>query len=227
MPDGTGPISSCRPAQGPFPFFEEPRSHPGAKITSMIGRRCSTVLLRIFLTCLICGVGYGLMQLPGMVLAYKQGSGNVAKAKRPAKKTVVVAEEPISPSGSIRLDESDKPADMESPTSSNCTEPEGGMEEAPVIKALKTVIDPELGVNIVDLGLIRNIDDLGNGNLTLTMVPTTPLCPYLKYLVAEIKKSVPDQTAYRAVSVKIDLQQRWTPDFLSEQGRQLFFGDRP
>lgn len=190
----------------------------------MIERRCITVLLRVFLTCIICGIGYGLMQLPAMVMAYKQGAGDAVIAKRFAKKKTVDAVVPFSPSEDLRWGKYDKPEDMESPVSNNCRKPERNGQDDPVVKALKTVIDPELGINIVDLGLIRNIEDPGNGNLILTMIPTSPLCPYLKHLVAQIKRNVPKHAPYRAVTVKIDIQQRWTPEYLSEQGRKHFFG---
>lgn len=191
---------------------------------TIIGRLCSTVLLRIFLTCLFCGIGYGLMQLPSMVVAYRQGSAGSVKNTCSTIKADPPAQGHSQEVGVSSKEEFEGPADSESASRPATAAAKTDIRSDPLTEALKAVIDPELGVSIVDLGLIRNIEDHGSGNVTLTMIPTSPLCPYLKYLVAEIKKIVPEQTSYKTVSVKIDLQQRWTPDYLSEQGRRHFFG---
>lgn len=189
----------------------------------MIGRRCRTLLLRIFLTGLFCAIGYGLMRLPSLVVAYRKGSAGPVNIRLAKELDPVVQKDPEVASA-LQKQESEKPVADESPAVPAIVNVKNDIETDPLIEALKSVVDPELGINIVDLGLIRKIEDHESGDLTLTMVPTSPLCPYLKHLVTEIKTNVLSQTHYRAVHVKIDLQQRWTPDNLSEQGRRYFFG---
>ena len=50
------------------------------------------------------------------------------------------------------------------------------MTEAEILEALRDVVDPELGVNIVDLGLVRGIQ-LDDGDVGITMTMTSPACP--------------------------------------------------
>ena len=86
--------------------------------------------------------------------------------------------------------------------------------------ALKTVIDPELGYNIVDLGLVYRIEVEGaRARIVMTMTsPACPLADYLKDLVTSaIRQHVPD-----VVDVDIDLEWEppWDPDMMSDEARQ-------
>lgn len=191
----------------------------------MIGRSFRSLLLRIFLTCLFCLIGYGLMQLPSLVAAHRNVSARPVNIRSTAKLDPVSRKDPEG-AGASRNQEPEKPETDALPAAPAIVNMKNDIETDPLIEALKTVVDPELGINIVDLGLIRKVEDRENGDLTLTLVPTSPLCPYLKHLVTEIKKNVLNQTHYKTVQVKIDLQQRWTPDNLSEQGRRYFFGTK-
>lgn len=96
--------------------------------------------------------------------------------------------------------------------------------EADVRAALKQVIDPELGVNIVDLGLVYGIAIAGAA-VTVTMTMTTPACPlgeYLKDLVgAGVRREVP---AVEAVDVSLVWQPPWSPDLISDEAREQLYG---
>jgi metal-sulfur cluster biosynthetic enzyme len=98
------------------------------------------------------------------------------------------------------------------------------MTETDVREALRAVIDPELGVNIVDLGLVYGIDlDADAVNVRMTM--TSPACPlgdYLKELVdASVRGRVP---GVRAVSVELVWSPEWTPDMMSDEARRQLMG---
>lgn len=164
------------------------------------------------------------MQLPSLVITYKKNFTQPINHTHQTKKVDPVFQEQPKDPIPKHQEEAEKPVPDKIPGLLAIVEAKNDIQDDPLTEALKTVVDPELGINIVDLGLIRNIEEHENGDLTLTMIPTSPLCPYLKHLVKEIKKNVSSQTLYREVQVKIDLQQRWTPDYLSEQGRQHFFG---
>ncbi len=86
--------------------------------------------------------------------------------------------------------------------------------------ALKTVIDPELGINIIDLGLVYHAERVANGiDIALTM--TTPACPLGEMMSEEVKRvlrerfpDVPD------VRVDIVWDPPWSPELMSEESRR-------
>lgn len=82
------------------------------------------------------------------------------------------------------------------------------------------MIDPELGVNIVDLGLVYGISVEG-GCVRIEMTMTTPACPlgeYLKDLVqSAVTAAVPDVDS---VEVALVWEPPWSPDLLSDEGRR-------
>ncbi len=91
-----------------------------------------------------------------------------------------------------------------------------------VYAALKAVIDPELGLNIVDLGLIYSVAIEEDGQVAITMSLTTPGCPLHASFAQEIERvlwqSIPDLTG---VSVELVWQPPWNPMMISPAGRAL------
>jgi metal-sulfur cluster biosynthetic enzyme len=94
------------------------------------------------------------------------------------------------------------------------------MTEEDVRAALYDVIDPELGINIVDLGLIYGVDVDGDA-VRITMTMTSPACPlrdYLQDLVeSAVSSRVPDA---QRVTVDIVTEPPWTEDLMSEDARR-------
>ena len=89
-----------------------------------------------------------------------------------------------------------------------------------ILAALKTVIDPELGINIVDLGLVYHATRTANGiDIELTM--TTPACPLGEMMSEEIKLVLRDRFAeITDVRVKIVWDPPWSPELMSEESRR-------
>ena len=89
-----------------------------------------------------------------------------------------------------------------------------------ILAALKTVIDPELGVNIVDLGLIYRAARTANGiDVELTM--TAPACPLGEMMTDEIKLVLRDRFPdLPDVRVEIVWDPPWSPDLMSEESRR-------
>ena len=86
---------------------------------------------------------------------------------------------------------------------------------ARVLEALYDVIDPELGINIVDLGLVYalRVDD-GVAEVEMTM--TTPACPLSSYFDAEIARAVREAVPeVHAVEVMLTFQPPWDPEMMS------------
>ena len=96
------------------------------------------------------------------------------------------------------------------------------MHEETVYAALKQVRDPELMVNVVDLGLIYGValEDAGEKtNLGVVMTMTTPACPYGPQLVADVRDTLTALDGAGEVKVEVTLTPPWSPDMMTEAGR--------
>jgi metal-sulfur cluster biosynthetic enzyme len=95
------------------------------------------------------------------------------------------------------------------------------MSDASILEALKDVIVPEIGLNIVDLGLVYDADWTAQG-IVVAMTVTTPTCPIGDLLVAEAE-SVLRRHFPETPSIRVDLlwDPPWSPDRISEHGRQV------
>ncbi|HMP80685.1 MAG TPA: iron-sulfur cluster assembly protein [Pirellulaceae bacterium] len=99
------------------------------------------------------------------------------------------------------------------------------LHEDSVREQLKKVIDPELFVNIVDLGLIYVVDVLPKAeqpdryDVRIEMTMTSPMCPAGPQLVAESKKFVGELPAVDSVDVKVVMDPPWTQDMMTEAAR--------
>lgn len=89
-------------------------------------------------------------------------------------------------------------------------------------EALRRVIDPELGYNIVDLGLVYDIALEEDGVVRLTMTTTTPGCPATNYLKQGAGSSVRAVPGIRFVEVNLTYQPRWTPEMMSAEAKAHF-----
>jgi metal-sulfur cluster biosynthetic enzyme len=103
------------------------------------------------------------------------------------------------------------------------------MTEDKVREILKTVLDPELGVNIVDLGLIYRIDtshQLPETSIKIVMTLTTPGCPLAGWFVEQVKQVVAAgmNLDEEAVMVEITFDPPWNQELMTEEAKaQLGF----
>jgi len=96
------------------------------------------------------------------------------------------------------------------------------ISEDSVREALKQVVDPELFVNVVDLGLIYLVDLQEAGektNVKIEMTMTSPACPAGPQLVAQSKTAVGALEGVGEVDVKVVMVPPWTPDRMTEDAR--------
>ncbi len=95
--------------------------------------------------------------------------------------------------------------------------------EDKVREALKQVIDPELFVNIVDLGLIYEIKindaDAGKSDVQVEMTMTSPACPAGPQLLGQSKDFVSRLEDVGEVDIKLVMEPPWTPDRMTEDAR--------
>ena len=88
--------------------------------------------------------------------------------------------------------------------------------ETDVRNALRQVIDPELGENLVDLGLIRDVA-VSDEEIVVKMVLTAAGCPLARYLMSLVQRAVESVAEGKPVRVEL-LREQWAPPWLQEAG---------
>jgi len=104
------------------------------------------------------------------------------------------------------------------PTGLNPTEPGGELYEG-VIAALKDIFDPEIPVNIYDLGLIYGVEITPEGAATVTMTLTTPHCPVAESMPGEVELRVSAVPGIREAEVNLVWTPAWDPAKMSDEAR--------
>ncbi|QNO28300.1 SUF system Fe-S cluster assembly protein [Sphingopyxis sp. OPL5] len=93
----------------------------------------------------------------------------------------------------------------------------GDLYEA-VVNALKDIFDPEIPVNIYDLGLIYNVE-IDEGHVVVTMTLTTPHCPVAESMPAEVELRVGAVPGVGDAEVNLVWDPPWSPDNMSDEAR--------
>ena len=91
--------------------------------------------------------------------------------------------------------------------------------EALIVEVLRTIFDPELPVNIYELGLIYGIDVDPQGAVTVRMTLTSPACPVAESLPPEVEAKVRAIDGVTDARVELVWDPPWTPDRMSEAAR--------
>ena len=94
------------------------------------------------------------------------------------------------------------------------------LAERDILRALRGVSDPEVGVNIVDLGLIYSAEIDGD-KVRVVMTMTTPACPMHSYLTEEVREAIlAEFEEVTNVNVQLVWEPAWSPRMISEQGKR-------
>jgi metal-sulfur cluster biosynthetic enzyme len=91
-----------------------------------------------------------------------------------------------------------------------------------IITALRSVIDPEVGMNIYDLGLVSEIKIEKDNEVTIGLLLTTLECPLINELQDAIKEAVRKVPKVKAVKVYLDKKNTWTFERMTEEGKRQF-----
>lgn len=91
--------------------------------------------------------------------------------------------------------------------------------EEMILEALKEVDDPEIGINIVDLGLVYGTEIDAAGNVIVTMTLTTPACPLSEYVDAAVRAALEEVPGVADAQVRLVWTPPWGPDKMSEDAR--------
>ena len=95
----------------------------------------------------------------------------------------------------------------------------GGDLQAAIIDALKTIYDPEIPVDIYELGLIYDVTVSEDGDAVVTMTLTTPHCPVAESMPGEVELRVLSVPGIRDAEVKLVWDPPWDPSKMSDEAR--------
>ena len=101
----------------------------------------------------------------------------------------------------------------------NKTDPKNSDFKDEIISLLRTVFDPEIPVNIYDLGLIYDIDLGKNGRVVIKMTLTRPNCPVEESLPVEVEDKVANLPGVMEAKVNLVFDPPWTKEMMSEEAR--------
>jgi FeS assembly SUF system protein len=88
-----------------------------------------------------------------------------------------------------------------------------------VVEALRTVYDPEIPVNIYELGLVYRCDIDGDGDVEVEMTLTAPGCPVAGEMPGTVQKAVSGVTGVASVKVELVWEPSWHPGLMSDEAR--------
>ena len=93
------------------------------------------------------------------------------------------------------------------------------ISEKDIIEKIKTVFDPEIPVNIYDLGLIYNLDIDIKNNIIVKMTLTTPNCPVAGSMPESVGKAVSEIEGISSIKVELVWEPQWSKDMMSEDAK--------
>ncbi|MPL87860.1 Fe-S protein maturation auxiliary factor SufT [bioreactor metagenome] len=91
-------------------------------------------------------------------------------------------------------------------------------EEA-IVAMLKTVYDPEIPVNVYDLGLIYKVDVDEEKNVRIDMTLTAPNCPAVDFIVEDVRMKVESVDGVKSVDINLVFEPEWHRDMMSEEAK--------
>ncbi|EEC52182.1 iron-sulfur cluster assembly protein [Bacteroides eggerthii] len=91
--------------------------------------------------------------------------------------------------------------------------------EEKIVAMLKTVFDPEIPVNVYDLGLIYKIDVSDSGETVIDMTLTAPNCPAADFIMEDVRQKVESIDGVESATVNLVFEPEWDKDMMSEEAK--------
>ena len=91
--------------------------------------------------------------------------------------------------------------------------------EERIVDVLKTVYDPEIPVNIYDLGLIYKIDVSDDGTVDIDMTFTAPTCPAADFIIEDVRTKVEAVNGVKSANVNMVFEPEWDKSMMTEEAR--------
>lgn len=99
------------------------------------------------------------------------------------------------------------------------TQQEKTQIEERIVDVLKTVYDPEIPVNIYDLGLIYKVDVRDDGDVDIDMTFTAPSCPAADFILEDVRQKVDSVEGVRSANVNLVFEPTWDQSMMTEEAR--------
>lgn len=91
--------------------------------------------------------------------------------------------------------------------------------EEKIVEYLRTVVDPEIAVDIYSLGLVYKIDLADDGNLTIDMTLTAPNCPMADFIMEDVNMKLSSIPGVKSVNVNLVYEPEWNKDMMSDEAK--------
>ena len=91
--------------------------------------------------------------------------------------------------------------------------------EEKIVAMLKTVYDPEIPVNVYDLGLIYKIDVSDDGEAIIDMTLTAPNCPAADFIMEDVRQKIESIEGVKSAVVNLVFEPEWDKDMMSEEAK--------
>ena len=91
--------------------------------------------------------------------------------------------------------------------------------EERIVAMLKTVYDPEIPVNVYDLGLIYKIDLQDDGDVARDMTLTGPNCPAADFIMEDIRQKIESVEGVKSAQINLVFEPEWDKDMMSEEAK--------
>ena len=90
-----------------------------------------------------------------------------------------------------------------------------------IVEQIRTVSDPEIPINVYDMGLIYKIEQQDNGDLYVEMTLTAPTCPIAGVLPQQVADAIAKAQGVGKVEVKLVWEPAWTPDKMTDEAKEM------
>lgn len=91
--------------------------------------------------------------------------------------------------------------------------------EENIVKMLRTVFDPEIPINVYDLGLIYKVDVVEDGNVNIDMTLTAPGCPATDFILEDVRMKVESVEGVKGVNINLVFEPPWDRDMMSDEAK--------
>jgi metal-sulfur cluster biosynthetic enzyme len=95
------------------------------------------------------------------------------------------------------------------------------LNDSEIYERLRLLDDPEVGLNIVDLGMVRSVEHDDAGNVRIVIAPTSPNCPMHDQIVDGARILAEGVPGVKTADIVMSFDPPWTPDLISPAGREF------